>query len=150
MYHHHREKSRSSSLKCHSDHVWYGSGKDQSSQYEDYFKIYFSSVAFKNTCYMCTSSRNGSLWKKLAFTYVDSLQWPHDSNLTITLLRNSLLDFQKNHPLPATLSFRQHFERKQNQICTLDFVLFWLSYVYLKKYLPLKIFIRIIMLTVPK
>ena len=39
---------------------------------------------------------------KLAFAYIDLLQWPHDSNLTISLLLNTLLDFQKGHPLPAT------------------------------------------------
>ena len=52
---------------------------------------------------------------KLAFAYIDLLQWPHDSNLTITLLLSSLLDFQKNHPLPATLYLQMDNTSRENK-----------------------------------
>ena len=40
---------------------------------------------------------------KLAYAYIDLLQWPHDSNMTITVLLKSIADFQKDHRLPTTL-----------------------------------------------
>lgn len=40
---------------------------------------------------------------KLAFAFVDLLQWPHDSNLTITLLLNAIVNYKEHHPLPKTL-----------------------------------------------
>jgi len=40
---------------------------------------------------------------KLAFSYVDLLQWPHDSKLTLRVLMNTLTEFQKTRTLPSTL-----------------------------------------------
>ena len=56
---------------------------------------------------------------KLAFAFIDLLQWPHDSNLTITVLVNVLLEYAKDHSLPETLhlrTIRQHIKGKQKQI----------------------------------
>jgi len=40
---------------------------------------------------------------KLAYAFIDMLQYPHDSNMTITVLMNVLIEFQKGHQLPPTL-----------------------------------------------
>ena len=40
---------------------------------------------------------------KLAFAFADLLQWPHDSNLTATLVTKSILKFVEDRPLPETL-----------------------------------------------
>ena len=40
---------------------------------------------------------------KLAFVFIDLLQWPHDSNLTITVLCNILSEYSKHHSIPETL-----------------------------------------------
>ena len=52
---------------------------------------------------------------KLAFAYVDLLQWPHDSNLTITLLMNALLEFQKTQPIPSTLYLQMDNTARENK-----------------------------------
>lgn len=52
---------------------------------------------------------------KLAYAYVDFLQWPHDSNMTITLLMNSILDFQKYNPLPSTLYLQMDNTARENK-----------------------------------
>jgi len=40
---------------------------------------------------------------KLTYAYVDMLQWPHGSNLTITVLLKTLQGYQKDHTLPPNL-----------------------------------------------
>lgn len=52
---------------------------------------------------------------KLAFAYVDLLQWPHDSNLTITLLMNALLEFRKTQPIPSTLYLQMDNTARENK-----------------------------------
>ena len=52
---------------------------------------------------------------KLAFAFVDLLQWPHDSNLTITLLMNAILDFQTKYPLPCTLYLQMDNTARENK-----------------------------------
>ena len=44
-----------------------------------------------------------SPYGKLQFAYVDLVQWPHDSNLTITVLMKSIYEYQKHYRLPSTL-----------------------------------------------
>lgn len=51
---------------------------------------------------------------KLAFAYIDLLQWPHDS-MTITLLLNTLLEFQREHPLPATFYLQMDNTARENK-----------------------------------
>lgn len=52
---------------------------------------------------------------KLAYAFVDLLQWPHDSNLTITLIVRVLIDFAKNHPLPETLYIQMDNTSRENK-----------------------------------
>ena len=40
---------------------------------------------------------------KLAYCFVDLIQFPHDSNLTLTIVINVLVDFAKSHLLPEVL-----------------------------------------------
>ena len=40
---------------------------------------------------------------KLAYAFVDCLQWPHGSNLTLTVLLKSIHEYQKNNPLAENL-----------------------------------------------
>ena len=52
---------------------------------------------------------------KLAYAYVDLLQWPHDSNLTITLLFDALVRFQKENYLPSTLYIQMDNTARDNK-----------------------------------
>ena len=52
---------------------------------------------------------------KLAFAFVDLLQWPHDSNLTITLLLNVIFEFQKAYALPSTLYLQMDNTARENK-----------------------------------
>ena len=52
---------------------------------------------------------------KLAFAFVDLLQWPHDSNLTITLLLNAIFAFQKEYTLPSTLYLQMDNTSRENK-----------------------------------
>lgn len=102
-YHHHREKSRSNPDKFMTIII---DGMDQSKS------------NLPNTATISKST--SSLWRlrthitgvlihtqspcgKLAYAYLDLIQWPHDSNLTLTVLLKSIYDFQKDHNLPPTL-----------------------------------------------
>ena len=51
---------------------------------------------------------------KLAYTFVDLLQWAHDSNLTITLLIRVLMDYASN-PLPETLYIQMDNTSRENK-----------------------------------
>ena len=52
---------------------------------------------------------------KLAFVFIDLLQWPHDSNLTITVLVNVLLEYSKDHSLPETLHLQLDNTSRENK-----------------------------------
>ena len=52
---------------------------------------------------------------KLAFVFVDLLQWPHDSNLTITVLYNILLDYSQTHSLSETLYLQLDNTSRENK-----------------------------------
>lgn len=52
---------------------------------------------------------------KLAFAFVDMLQWPHDSNLTITLIVKVLTEYQKEHQLPSTLYLQMDNTCRENK-----------------------------------
>ena len=51
---------------------------------------------------------------KLAYAFVDLLLWPHDSNLTMTVLYNVLTEYTRCHDLPENLYL--HKPGKQEQI----------------------------------
>lgn len=52
---------------------------------------------------------------KLAFAFVDTLQWPHDSNLTATLLLKALYKFIEQRPLPETLYIQMDNTCRENK-----------------------------------
>lgn len=52
---------------------------------------------------------------KLAFAYVDFIQWPHDSNLTISLLLKVLSSYIEKHPLPETLYIQMDNTSRENK-----------------------------------
>ena len=99
-YHSHREKARSSPDKYLTMIV---DGMDQ------------AKTNLPNT--KLISKSTSSLWRlrthvtgvilhssrKNIYTYIDLLQFPHDSNLTITVIVKSLAEFVKCNPLPKVL-----------------------------------------------
>ena len=52
---------------------------------------------------------------KYAYAFIDLLQWPHDSNMTITVLINLLLDYIKEHNLPGTLYLQLDNTSRENK-----------------------------------
>ena len=52
---------------------------------------------------------------KLAYVFLDLLQWPHDSNLTLTILFKTLHEFQKDHILPETLYIQMDNTSRENK-----------------------------------
>ena len=52
---------------------------------------------------------------KLAFAFVDYLQWPHDSNLTATLLIKALVKFMEDRSLPDTLYIQMDNTSRENK-----------------------------------
>ena len=52
---------------------------------------------------------------KLAYAYIDYLQWEHGSNLTITLLLKTVIKFQENHQLPAKLYIQMDNTTNENK-----------------------------------
>ena len=50
-------------------------------------------------CLLHTQSPHG----KLPLVFLDMLQWPHDSNLTVTTILNALVEADKVRPLPERL-----------------------------------------------
>ena len=52
---------------------------------------------------------------KLAYAFVDLLQWAHDSNLTITLLIRVVIDYAKSHLLPETLYIQMDNTSRENK-----------------------------------
>ena len=57
---------------------------------------------------------------KLAYVFVDMLQWPHGSSLTITVLIKTLYEYQKDHVLPPNLYIQMdntcRYVRKDNEL----------------------------------
>ena len=114
-YHRHREKSRVPSAKCITIII---DGMDQ------------AKTNLPNT--KAISKSTSGLWRlrthitgallhtqspcgKLAFAFIDLLQWPHDSNLTITVLISVLLEYSKDHPLPEKLHLQLDNTSKENK-----------------------------------
>lgn len=52
---------------------------------------------------------------KFAFAFIDLLQWPHDSNLTLTVLVNILLEYSKDHSLPEKLHLQLDNTSRENK-----------------------------------
>ena len=60
-----------------------------------------------------TKTPHGKL--KLAYAFIDLLQWPHGSNLTLTILLKSISDYQKSHPLSKTLYVQMDNTCRENK-----------------------------------
>lgn len=52
---------------------------------------------------------------KLAYAFVDLLQWPHDSNLTMTVLYNVLVDYCRLRDLPENLYLQMDNTSRENK-----------------------------------
>lgn len=103
-YHSHREKSRAHPEKFMTIIV---DGMDQAKTNLPNTKLIAKSTS---ALWRLRTHVTGLLlhtkapYGKLAFAFVDLLQWPHDSNLTITLLLNVITSYYKEHHLlPRTL-----------------------------------------------
>ena len=115
-YHSHREKSRASPDKYLTIIV---DGMDQ------------SKTNLPNT--KLISKSTSSLWRlrthvtgviihtkaptggKLVYSYLDLVQFPHDSNLTLTVIVNSLVHFVKTNPLPKVLYLQMDNTVRENK-----------------------------------
>lgn len=115
-YHSHREKSRSSPDKYLTIIV---DGMDQSKSNLPNTKL--------------ISKSTSSLWRlrthitglilhtkapvggKLTYSFVDLIQFPHDSNLTLTVIINALVDFVKTNSLPKVLYLQMDNTCRENK-----------------------------------
>ena len=115
-YYHHREKSRNDSVKYLTIII---DGMDQ------------NKTNVPNVCQQTKSTQN--LWRvrthltgalvhtkaekgKMVFAFFDLLQWPHDSNLTITLLLAVLHQLQSRlHALPKILYLQLDNTSRENK-----------------------------------
>ena len=61
--------------------------------------------------YLHTQSSHG----KVAFAFVDLLQWPHDSNLTVTTILNMVVEADKICPLPEKLYLQLDNTPRENK-----------------------------------
>lgn len=52
---------------------------------------------------------------KFAYSFVDLLQYPHDSNLTITVIVEVLAKYSKEHGLPPTLYIQMDNTSRENK-----------------------------------
>lgn len=114
-YHAHREKSKSSD-KCFTIIV---DGMDQ------------SKTNLPNT--KLISKSTSSLWRlrthvtglilhaqapvggKLVYSFVDLIQYPYDSNLTLTVIINALVDFVETSSLPKVLYLQMDNTCRENK-----------------------------------
>ena len=114
-YHHHREKSRSSPEKYLTLII---DGMDQAKTNLPNTKLIAKSTS---GLWRLRTHVTGVLlhtrapYGKIAFSFVDILQWPHDSNLTMTLLMNVLIAYQKQQPLPETLYIQMDNTSRENK-----------------------------------
>lgn len=114
-YHHHREKSRSYPDKFMTIII---DGMDQ------------AKTNLPNTTLISKST--SSLWRlrthitgallhtkapcgKYAYGFVDLLQWPHDSNLTLSILMKVIYEYGKDRPLPYTLYLQMDNTCRENK-----------------------------------
>lgn len=114
-YHSHREKSRSSPDKYLTMII---DGMD------------LSKTNLPNT--KLISKSTSSLWRlrthitgvilhtnapggKLVYSYVDLIQYPHDSNLTLTVIINSLIHFIRSNHLPQVLYLQMDNTCRENK-----------------------------------
>lgn len=114
-YHHHRQKARSCPTKCVTIII---DGMDQAKTNLPNTKVIAKSTTGLwrlRTHVTGVLAHTKADCGKLAFAYVDLLQWPHDSNLTIIVLLNALLSFQNKYPLPSTLYLQMDNTSRENK-----------------------------------
>ena len=54
-------------------------------------------------------------FSKLIYCFVDLVQYPHDSNLTLTVIINVLTDFARSNPLPEVLYLQMDNTSRENK-----------------------------------
>lgn len=114
-YHHHREKSRANPEKFMTIII---DGMDQAKTNLPNTKLIAKSTS---ALWRLRTHVTGILLHtkapcgKLAFAFVDLLQWPHDSNLTITLLLNAIISYKEHHRLPNTLYIQMDNTSRENK-----------------------------------
>ena len=123
-YHSHREKSRSSHEKFLTIIV---DGMDQSKTNLPNTKLISKSTSA--LWHLCTHVMGVILHTKapsggkMVYSFVDLIQYPHDSNLTITVLINVLIDFAKTNSMPEVLytiyKWTIHAEKTRTSMCLL-------------------------------
>ena len=52
---------------------------------------------------------------KIAFAFVDLLLWPHDSNMTVTIIMKAILKFLEDWPLPNNLYIQMDNTCRENK-----------------------------------
>lgn len=114
-YHGHREKARARPEKCVTIII---DGMDQAKTNLPNHKVIPKSTSSLwslrthiSGALLHTKSPHG----KYAYAFVDLLQWPHDSNLTITLLINVLSLFVVDHTLPEILYLQLDNTSRENK-----------------------------------
>ena len=52
---------------------------------------------------------------KVAYGFIDCLQWPHGSNLTLTILLKSIYEYQNDYPLAENLYIQMDNTCRENK-----------------------------------
>ena len=115
-YQSHREKARSAPHKSCTIIV---DGMDQAKTNIPYTKLQAKSASnlWKLRTHVTgVLVHTKSPYGKIAYAFVDLLEYPHDSNLTITILMNVLVHYLSTHPiLPETLYIQLDNTSRENK-----------------------------------
>jgi hypothetical protein len=115
-YHSHREKARSNPNKFLTLIV---DGMDQAKTNLPFTKLIAKSTS---SLWRLRTHVSGVLvhtkapFGKLAYSFVDLLQWPHDSNMTISLITHTLSKYTSDgHNLPDVLYIQMDNTSRENK-----------------------------------
>ena len=114
-YHSHREKSRMHSEKFLTLII---DGMDQSKAHLPNTKLIAKSTS---SLWRLRTHITGAIlhtkasFSKLIYCFVDLVQYPHDSNLTLTVIINVLTDFARSNPLPEVLYLQMDNTSRENK-----------------------------------
>ena len=114
-YHSHREKSRTYPEKFLTLII---DGMDQSKTNLPNTKLIAKSTS---SLWRLRTHVTGAIlhtkasFGKLIYCFVDLVQYPHDSNLTLTVIVNVLTDFARNHHFPEVLYLQMDNTCRENK-----------------------------------
>ena len=114
-YHSHREKSRTYPEKFLTLMI---DGMDQSKTHLPNTKLIAKSTS---SLWRLRTHVTGAIvhtkasFGKLVYCFVDLLQFPHDSNLTLTVIVNVLSDFARNNHFPEVLYIQMDNTARENK-----------------------------------